>query len=129
MFLLIRNGDVYAPQHIGMRDILICSEKIIAMQPRLDAVLRDCRELDAEGRKVVPGLIDQHVHVIGGGGESGFASRVPELKFSQSVAAGVTTLVGLLGTDSRTRGMRELLAKTKALNEEGLTAYCLTGSY
>ena len=69
------------------------------------------------------------MHITGGGGESGFTSRVPELRFSHSVRAGVTTLVGLLGTDSRTRSVKNLLAKTKALNEEGITAYCLTGAY
>jgi len=38
-------------------------------------------------------------------------------------------VVGLLGTDSRTRSVQNLLAKTKALNEEGITAFCLTGAY
>ena len=95
----------------------------------MKALPQGCRVLDAAGRRVIPGLIDQHVHITGGGGESGFTSRVPELRFSDSVKAGVTTLVGLLGTDSRTRNVQNLLAKTKALNEEGITAYCLTGAY
>lgn len=129
MFLWIQNADVYNPDPMGKNDLLICNDKIIAMQPKIEYVPDGCRVVDAAGRRVIPGLIDQHVHITGGGGESGFTSRVPELRFSDSVKAGVTTLVGLLGTDSRTRSIQNLLAKTKALNEEGLTAYCLTGAY
>lgn len=129
MFLCVKNADVYSPGHLGKRDILICNDRIIAIEPQMKALPQGCRVLDAAGRRVIPGLIDQHVHITGGGGESGFTSRVPELRFSDSVKAGVTTLVGLLGTDSRTRNVQNLLAKTKALNEEGITAYCLTGAY
>ena len=85
--------------------------------------------LDGSGLTAFPGLVDQHVHFTGGGGECGFRSRVPELSLTDFTTAGVTTAVGLLGTDSATRSPKALLAKTKALNEEGLTAYCLTGAY
>ncbi len=129
MFLCVKNADVYSPAHLGKRDILICGGRIIAIEPQIANLPDNCRIIDAAGRRVIPGLIDQHVHITGGGGESGFTSRVPELRFSDSVTAGVTTIVGLLGTDSRTRSVRNLLAKTKALNEEGITAYCLTGAY
>lgn len=129
MLLCVKNADVYSPAHLGRNDILICNDKILAIRPDMGELPPNCRVIDAVGRRVIPGLIDQHVHITGGGGESGFTSRVPELRFSDSVKAGVTTLVGLLGTDSRTRSIRNLLAKTKALNEEGITAYCLTGAY
>lgn len=129
MFVCIKNADVYSPAPLGKSDILICNDKIIAIAPSIADLPGQVRIIDAKGRRVIPGLIDQHVHITGGGGESGFTSRVPELRFSDSVKAGVTTLVGLLGTDSRTRSVQNLLAKTKALNEEGITAYCLTGAY
>ena len=129
MFTLIRNADIYTPAPIGVGDILLSDGRIAAVGGKIDFSFPGTRIIDAAGRKDIPGLIDQHVHVTGGGGESGFASRVPELMFSQVVQAGVTTLVGLLGTDSRTRSVENLFAKTKALNEEGITAYCLTGAY
>lgn len=129
MFVCVKNADVYSPAPLGRNDILICNDRILAIRPDISGLPKDCRVIDAAGRRVIPGLIDQHVHITGGGGESGFTSRVPELRFSDSVRAGVTTLVGLLGTDSRTRSVQNLLAKTKALNEEGITAYCLTGAY
>ena len=117
MFLCVKNADLYAPEHLGKRDILICNDKVIAVKETIGTLPEGCRVIDAAGRKVIPGLIDQHVHVTGGGGESGFTSRVPEIQLSDIVKAGVTTVVGLLGTDSRTRSVQNLLAKTKALNE------------
>lgn len=126
---MIKNADLYAPNPLGLRDILLSGSQIADIQPEISFSYPGTRVIDVQGRKVIPGLIDQHVHVTGGGGESGFASRVPELMLSTVIKAGVTTLVGLLGTDSRTRSVENLFAKTKALNEEGITAYCLTGAY
>lgn len=129
MFTLIKHADVYAPQYLGEQDILFCNDKIIAITPEIDFSFGDVAVIDAAGKKAVPGFIDQHVHVLGGGGEGSFHSRCPELNFSQTVKNGVTTVVGMLGTDSMTRSIENLVAKTKALNEDGITAYCLTGAY
>lgn len=127
--LLIKNVDLYSPEHLGLRDILLCNDKIVAISEKLDYNFPDLQVLEAKGKIGVPGFIDQHVHLTGGGGESGLASRVPEIQLAQCIRAGVTTVVGLLGTDSQSRSVENLLAKTKALNEEGITAYCLTGAY
>ena len=86
-------------------------------------------EIDGKGMRAIPGYIDQHVHITGGGGEGSFITQVPALKLSDPPLAGVTTLVGLLGTDGTTRSVANLVAKTKALKEFGLTAFCLTGNY
>lgn len=116
-----------------LKDIMIINDKIV----KIGEIRVECLEhifkvltiIDVEGKRVIPGYIDNHVHIIGGGGESGFSSRVPEINFSSVVSNGITTLVGVLGTDSVTRSIENLVAKTKALNEEGITAYCLTGAY
>lgn len=84
---------------------------------------------DLGGRIVIPGFIDGHAHVTGGGGESGFKSRVPPVPLSSFTSAGVTSVVGVLGTDDTTRDTRALLAQTRALREEGLGAWCHTGGY
>ena len=127
--LLIKNAELYAPEYQGKRDILISNDKIIEVGNNLNYEFPDLQIVDAQGKKVVPGFIDQHVHITGGGGENGFSSKVPELKLSDCIKAGVTTVVGMLGTDSRTRSVENLVAKAKALKEEGLSAYCLTGAY
>ena len=129
LFYLIQNADVYAPEHLGMRDILLCNDKIIQVAEHIDFSFDGLVTIDAQGKKAIPGLIDQHVHITGGGGESSFKSRAPELTLTDCIESGVTTLVGLLGTDSMTRSVANLVAKTKALNSEGITAYCLTGAY
>ncbi len=128
--LLIKNVELYTPEYAHNQDVLIVNDKIAAIG-NIDNALPfdDVSVIDGKGCRCIPGLIDQHVHITGGGGESGFASRVPELKLSDCIKAGVTTVVGLLGTDSQTRSVENLVAKTKALNEEGITAYCLTGAY
>lgn len=127
--LLIQNANVYAPQHIGKKDVLICGGKIEHIADRIDPPSVPCQIIDAQGLRLVPGLIDQHVHITGGGGEGGYHTRTPEVQLSELIRGGVTTVVGLLGTDGTTRSMENLYAKTMALNEEGITAYLMTGSY
>ena len=127
--LLIKNARVYAPAPLGRMDILVAGGRIAAMEEALDPHLPGVEVLDAAGKTAVPGFIDQHVHITGGGGEGGLHTRVPELQLSAALRAGVTTLVGVLGTDSITRSVEGLVAKAKALTNEGVTAYCLTSAY
>ncbi|MCR4951936.1 MAG: beta-aspartyl-peptidase, partial [Solobacterium sp.] len=61
MLKLIKNADVYAPQHEGIRDILICDEKIITVRESIEIEGLETEVYDAEGKTVIPGLIDQHV--------------------------------------------------------------------
>ena len=129
MLKIIENVHVFAPDDLGVGDIVFCHDKIVEIGHGLFASYPTASRLDGRGLRAIPGYIDQHVHVTGGGGEGSFRTRVPELKFTDCVRAGVTTLVGVLGTDGITRNVENLLAKTKALSEEGVTAYCLTGSY
>ena len=129
MIKLIQNVYVFRDNQWKMSEILIADQKIEANADRIPINYKDLVVIDGEGMKAIPGYIDQHVHVCGGGGEGSFITQVPPLKFSEPVKAGVTTLVGLLGTDGTTRSVANLVAKTKALKEFGLTAYCLTGNY
>ena len=73
--------------------------------------------------------MDQHVHIIGGGGESGPYSRTPEIFLSELTRVGITTVVGVLGTDGTSRHNESLLAKARGLTHDGISAYMLTGSY
>lgn len=129
--LIIKNGEVYSPKPMGKADLLIGGGKILAVEPSLDAgsLPGEVEVIDATGMMLVPGFIDGHQHFIGGGGEGGFCTRTPELTVSMNFINGVTTAVGLLGTDSLTRSVENLYAKTQGLNEEGMTAFMLTGAY
>lgn len=127
--ILIKNADVYAPEHIGTRDLFIAGGKIVAMAEKLDVTLPDLEVIDAAGYIVAPGLVDQHIHITGGGGEGGWHSRCPELVFSELVKAGVTTFLGVSGTDSMTRSVENLLAKVRGLKNEGASGWMWTSNY
>lgn len=127
--LLIKNADVFAPEPGGRCDLLIGGGKILRMEPDIRIPRRYCEVVDARNLKAVPGFIDGHVHIMGGGGEGGFATRTPDLPLTDAILGGVTTLVGCLGTDGYTRNMAGLLAKAKSLEEEGLSTFVYSGSY
>jgi beta-aspartyl-dipeptidase (metallo-type) len=128
---LLRNADLYDPDPRGHVDLLVGGESILWAGPELPALPPALRvnERDLEGHRVIPGLIDIHVHLTGGGGEAGMHTRVPPLQLSQLTAGGVTTAVGVLGTDDTVRSPAELLANARGLIAEGLSAYCYTGGY
>lgn len=127
--ILIKNARLYSPKEEGLKDILIGGGKFLIVDDKIELSLKNIEEIDANGEIVHPGFIDGHVHAIGGGGEDGMLSRVPPLNEKKIAEAGVTTIVGLLGTDGYTRTIRDLVAKIKGFKEWGLSAYCLTGSY
>ncbi|MDH3759508.1 MAG: beta-aspartyl-peptidase [Gammaproteobacteria bacterium] len=131
MFELITNANLFAPEPTGIRHVLVCAGKIAYIgeqQPRLDDAL-DVQVTDLDGARLVPGLIDAHTHLTGGGGEAGASTRVPPLALSQITRAGVTSVVGLLGTDDLTRTPQNLVSQVMGLREEGLSAWCYTGGY
>jgi beta-aspartyl-dipeptidase (metallo-type) len=131
MLTLIRNGEVYGPEPLGKKDILVAGGSIEAVAGpggfRLGGLEADV--VDAAGLAVLPGLVDPHVHILGGGGEGGPTTRAPEIRVEDIVASGVTTLIGCLGTDGVTRHMASLLAKARALEIEGISTYLFSGSY
>jgi beta-aspartyl-dipeptidase (metallo-type) len=127
--LLIKNADIYAPSPGGLSDILIAGGQTVRIEAGIRIPESYCDTVDATGLLAVPGFIDGHVHLIGGGGEGGYATRTPELMLSDAIRAGVTTVVGCLGTDGVTRSLAGLLAKARGLDEEGITAFMYTGHY
>jgi beta-aspartyl-dipeptidase (metallo-type) len=133
MITLIENGDVYAPEHLGAQSVMLMGRTIARIGPvdrsAVESVGVDVDVIDARGCIVCPGFIDPHEHLLGGSGEEGFATQSPEIHLSEIVRAGITTVVGTLGVDTTMKTMAGLLAKAKALKEEGMSAYIWSGGY
>lgn len=131
MLHLLLDAELYDPTPRGRTHLLVAGERIVwtgTSIPRLPTDL-GVREHDLGGRRVIPGLIDCHVHVTGGGGEAGPHTRVPPLGLSRLTAGGVTTAIGVLGTDDVVRTPAEVVTAARGLIEEGISAWCYTGGY
>ena len=133
MHTLIENGEVYAPTPQGRRSVLLAESSIAAVgrvnRDALESLGVEHEVVDAEGCLITPGWIDPHVHLLGGSGEQGFSTQTPEFFVDEIVRYGFTTVVGCLGVDTTMKTMPGLLAKAKALEEEGLNARVWTGGY
>ena len=130
MMHLLLNADLHAPGPLGHRHMLVAAGRIAWVGETVPALPAEMIEvLDLEGARVIPGLIDCHAHLTGGGGEAGPETRVPPLALSRLTTGGITTVVGLLGTDDTIRTPAELVTTAQALTALGITAYCYTGGY
>lgn len=129
---IIQQAEVFTPEPIGKKDILLTGGSVAAIEDRIDpgpfeslgAIV-----ISAKGMRLIPGLIDAHVHIAGAGGEGGPATRTPEMQLSQMLKGGITTVIGCLGTDGITRTPESVLMKVKALRAEGVSSWMYTGSY
>lgn len=146
MITVIKNVMLYTPDKKGINDLLIIGDKIVTYGTDLSDQLAEAfpikkdklvdleldemiQVIDCTGKIAIPGFIDSHVHLLGGGGEGGYHTRTPEITLTDLTTSGVTTVVGCLGTDGLTRDMMSLLAKARGLENEGITTFIYTGSY
>lgn len=128
--ILLKNCEVFAPEALGRKDVLIAGIKIVAIDNNIQLpAIKNLQTINCDGLKIVPGFIDAHVHIAGAGGEGGPATRTPELQLSQLIEAGVTTVIGCLGTDGMTRSVESVLMKAKGLRAEGVSCWIYTGAY
>lgn len=131
MIKLIQGGEIFAPEERGVQDLLIVGGSIGKMERKISVqgLPGEVESYDARDKIICPGLIDSHIHLIGGGGAGGYLSRVKEISVEQVVRHGVTTVVGCLGLDRLSKNIKTLLIKSKAMECSGLSAYIFTGSW
>lgn len=133
-FILIRRGEIYSPEYEGNKDILIVDDKIFLIDRNIvesaaNSLDKNIKIIDVSKCIVIPGFIDQHVHINGAGGEGGPQYRTPPIQLSEFIKAGITSVIGLLGTDGFARSLKALLMKAKGLENEGISTWIYTGAY
>ena len=133
MLKLIENGEIYAPEPLGKGSVLLSQNTILKIgeidKSAVESLGVELEIINAAGGIVTPGFIDPHQHLLGGSGEDGFSTQTPEIHAAEIISAGITSVVGCLGVDTTMKTLPGLLAKVKALREEGLNAYMWTGGY
>jgi len=130
MLTLFKKAELFDPESIGSKDILVGGKSILAISESIEPPKGvETTIIDCSGLRMIPGLIDSHVHITGGGGEGGPATRMPELEISMMIDGGVTTVVGCLGTDGITRTVDSVLMKVKSIRAKGMSAWMYTGAY
>jgi len=128
--ILFKGCRVYSPAFLGEKDVLVAGGKIAAVDAGIQpAVGCETEVLDGGSLRLLPGLIDCHVHIAGAGGEGGPATRTPEMRLLDMIEGGITSVVGCLGTDGLTRSVASVLMKAKGLRQEGVSAWIYTGAY
>lgn len=129
MLLLLKGADIYAPEKLGKKDLLIAGSTIAAIEDQIEIESEHVQVIDCKNKMITPGFVDSLVHITGGGGEGGYTTRTPEVQLTDLTLSGITSLVAALGTDSVTRSLEGMLAKAKELNELGVSCFTYSGSY
>jgi len=134
VLILIKGGEIYAPKYSGSKDVLIANDKILLIDKYIPertayTLNKNAKIIDASECIIIPGFIDQHVHINGAGGEGGPQYRTPPIQLSDLTKAGITSVIGLLGTDGVARSLKALLMKARGLENEGISTWIYTGAY
>lgn len=130
MFTLIKGASVFEPEYLGLKDILFLGNKIIKVEESLEQPIGyECEIIDASGKIVYPGFVDNHVHLIGADDGQGPVGRTNDIAWKDIVESGTTTVVGCLGSSRFVRSLHTLYIKTLELDMMGLSTYMYTGSF
>jgi len=129
-WLHIKDAHIFAPENLGILNVTIWNGQIVSIGEKSEPPSGvDTKIIEAEGRPLLPGLIDPHAHIMGASGVGGPLSRSAVQPLSQLTQAGITTVVSPLGTDSLSRTIPDLLMRAETSTAEGVTAYAYTGGW
>lgn len=123
MSLLIRGGKLVLPEGIYESDVLIEDERIKAIGKRIKSELAD-EVIDATGKLVFPGVVDEHVHM-----------REPGLEYKDDFShgtmaaalGGVTTVIEMPNTVPPVDSGRTVKDKAELLKNKAHVDFALYG--
>ncbi len=130
--ILIKNGTVWTSEDAGIlqnTDVLLKGGKIAAVGKNLSA--EGARVIDATGKFVTPGIIDEHSHIaassINEGGQSVTAEvriadnlNPDDINIYRQLSGGVTTSHILHGSANTIGGQTQLIKLRWGADDEGL---------
>jgi dihydroorotase len=92
---LIKNINVVNEGSIRTADVLITNERIEKIESQMSGIQTDCREINGEGKYLLPGCIDDQVHFR----EPGLTHKATIYTESKAaVAGGVTSFMEMPNT-------------------------------
>ncbi|NOT54107.1 MAG: amidohydrolase family protein [Deltaproteobacteria bacterium] len=100
--LIIQGGQVVTPQAVGIMDVGVQGEKIVAVGQTGTLSAQAGRTIDARGKIVIPGGIEPHAH-IGipvpefWSGQADVMTQPPEAASRAAAFGGVTTIIDFAG--------------------------------
>ena len=66
--ILFRQCEIFAPEVLGIKDVLVAGQKIVAISDHIEIPSGiDVEVINCSGLRMIPGLIDAHVHIAGAG--------------------------------------------------------------
>ncbi|MDD3009834.1 MAG: hypothetical protein PHU97_00765 [Bacteroidales bacterium] len=131
MLTLLKSCEIYAPDYLGIGDILLGGTKILAIKKEIHPPAGMETELiNCSGYMVFPGLIDPVCFFCGNGADEEEQRQNNASDFAEAAfVSGVSSVIGTLGWNDITRSAGELLQKTKQLNFSGLNTGAYTGGF
>lgn len=121
--LVIKNGKMITPWYTGMVSIAIDKERIVGIGQESLMPASD-QTINAEGKLVLPGMIDMHTHFR----DPGYTEREDfECGTMAAAAGGVTTVMDMPNNLPPTTSLRGLLEKKEAIAKKAYIDYALAG--
>lgn len=130
MLTLLKSGEVYTPRPLGLCDILMAGNRIIAMEKELRAPKEfPVNLVNCSGYKVFPGLVDPVFYPCDNSDTDNPDTLLPAKISGSAFRAGITSAIGSLGWNDITREPGTLLRKVQILRTNGLQCHAYTGGF
>ena len=118
--VLIKNANIVNENKIFQGDVYIEGEHIIEVASQISAKSADVNVYDAEGKYLIPGVIDDQVHFR----EPGLTHKATiETESRAAVAGGITSFIEMPNTNPQTTTIEELDKKFNIADESSYANY------